>query len=149
MNNLIAILFALIAATGNTFFVIGQKKALELANPFTFISISATFCLLLTLLAAPLFGAPKYTEVLKLNGIWAVVSGFGLFLTYLGFNLLYSSFGASSYIIYAVLSILTTTLIVSGLVFKETLNTYHWIALLSAIITIILFSLGNSKTISP
>lgn len=145
MNQLTAIAFALIAATGNAFFVIGQKKALALANPFTFISISAIFCVLLTLLSAPLFGAPKYSEVLRVNGIWAIVSGFGLFLTYLGFNLLYSSFGASSYILYAVLSILSTTLIVSGLIFKETFNLYHWLALLSAIITVTLFSIGNSK----
>ncbi|WP_299495023.1 EamA family transporter [uncultured Shewanella sp.] len=145
MNQLTAVAFALIAATGNAFFVIGQKKALELANPFTFISISAIFCLLLTLLAAPLFGSPKYSEVIRVNGIWAIISGFGLFLTYLGFNLLYSSFGASSYIIYAVLSILITVLVVSGIVFKETLNLYHWIAVFSAIVTIVFFNLGNSQ----
>ncbi|MCL1125069.1 EamA family transporter [Shewanella surugensis] len=145
MNQFTAIAFALIAAIGNAFFVIGQKKAIELANPFTFITISAVFCVLLTLLSAPLFGPPKYVEVIKVNGIWAIVSGVGLFLTYLGFNLLYSSFGASSYILYAVLSILTTVIIVSGLIFKETFNIYHWLALLSAIITVTLFSLGNSR----
>jgi drug/metabolite transporter (DMT)-like permease len=56
---------------------------------------------------------------------------------------LYSQYGASNYILYAVLSIITTSVIVGVVIFKETFNIYHWLALLSSIITIALFTLGN------
>jgi len=56
-----------------------------------------------TLLAAPLLGPTNYLSSLKENWIWAIISGLGLFLTCLGFNLLYTRYGASHYILYAVI----------------------------------------------
>jgi drug/metabolite transporter (DMT)-like permease len=65
-------------------------------------------------------------------------------LTYIGFNLLYSKYGASNYILYAVLSIITTSIIVGVVMFKESFNAYHWLAFGSSITTVALFAMGNS-----
>lgn len=143
MNILGPLIFALIAAIGNAMFAAGQKKAVIFDNPFTFIALAAIICVVITVLAAPLFGQPNYSAVAKVNGWWALLSGAGLFLTYLGFYLLYSKYGASNYILYAVISIITTSLIVGVFVFKETFNMYHWLAFGSSIVTVILFSVGN------
>lgn len=135
--------FAMIAAVGNAMFAAGQKKAVGLDNPFTFISVAVTICIFLVLLAAPLFGTTNYAMVIKQNGIWAVLSGVGLFFTYLGFNLLYSNYGASSYVLYAVLSIITTAIFVGVFLFKEQLNGFHWAAVFFSVVTVILFSIGH------
>lgn len=118
MNIYGPLIFALTAAIGNAMFAAGQKKAVAFDNPFTFIALAAMVCVFLTVAAAPLFGQPNYSSVAKANGWWAVLSGTGLFLTYLGFNLLYSKYGASNYILYAVLSIITTSIIVGVVIFK-------------------------------
>ena len=143
MNMLGPLAFALIAAIGNAIFATGQKKALPLDNPFTFIALSVIICAFITVSFAALMGQPNYTDAIKQNGYWAVLSGVGLFCTYLGFSLLYSRYGASNYILYAVLSIITTSVIVGVVVLKETFNVYHWLALLTSIVTIALFTVGN------
>lgn len=144
MNAFSPLIFALIAAIGNAMFATGQKKAVALDNPFTFITLAAIVCLFLTILSSPAFGQPNYSQAIKDNWIWSILSGAGLFLTYLGFNLLYSKFGASNYILYAVLSIITTSILVGVMLFKETFNVYHWLALVTSIITVTLFALGNN-----
>lgn len=143
MNLLGPLAFALIAALGNALFAAGQKKAVMLDNSFSFIALAALVCVLLTLLAAPMIGPTNYALALRQNGHWALLSGVGLFLTYLGFNLLYSHYGASNYILYAVLSIITTSLLVGVILFKENFNGYHWLAFGSSLVTVVLFSLGN------
>ena len=95
------------------------------------------------LIAAPWLGSTNYTATLKANSLWLAVSGTGLFLTYIGFNLLYSNYGASGYVLYAVLSILTTSVLVGAFILKENINIYHWLGVASAIVTVILFSWGN------
>ncbi len=135
--------FALIAAIGNAMFAAGQKKAVGLENAFTFIALAALVCVTLTILVAPFFGATQYASAIKQNGHWAILSGAGLFLTYLGFNLLYSNYGASSYILYAVISIITTSIIVGVYIFREEFNVFHWLAFFTSILTVILFTWGN------
>jgi len=139
-------LFALIAAFGNAMFAAGQKRAVELDNAFTFVALAAIVCVILTILFAPFFGPTNYVSAAKQNGVWVVLSGVGLFLTYIGFNLLYSRYGASSYIIYAILSIITTSIIVGVLIFKETFNTYHWFAFVFSMATVIMFAIGNKTS---
>jgi hypothetical protein len=56
-----ALFFVLIAAIGNAMFAAGQKKAIALENPFTFIALAAIVCVCLTVATAPLFGQPQYT----------------------------------------------------------------------------------------
>ncbi len=140
-------LFALIAAVGNALFAAGQKKTSGIDNPLTFVGLSALVCVILTF--AIIFSIQKntnFSQILKLNWKWILMSGFGLFLTYIGFNLMYSKFGTSSYVYYAVLSIITTSLIVGVFIFKERLNFYHFASIGFSLIAIILFTLGNNAS---
>jgi drug/metabolite transporter (DMT)-like permease len=146
MNTAGAIAFAMIAAIGNALFVTAQKKAGLFDNGISFIACSLAVALALLILTAPLFGPPQYPSIIKQGGGWIAFSGLGLFLVYLGFNLLYTRYGASHYILYAVLSIMTTSLVVGVLLYKETFNIYHWASLVCALATVILFSLGDAKT---
>ncbi len=145
MNTLGAIAFALIAAVGNALFVAAQKKAAGVDNGISFIVCSLAVTVALLLALAPSFGAPQYAHTLRQGGGWIIASGIGLFLVYLGFNLLYTRYGASQYILYAVLSILTTTVVVGVWWFKETFNLYHWGALLCALATVLLYWWGDIK----
>lgn len=143
MNILGPLLFALLAAVGNAFFAFGQRRAAGVDNSFVFSTIALLVCVLLCMLAAPLFGSVSYGTTLRNNAPWAVISGVGLFMTYIGFNLLYSNYGAASYILYAVLSIITTTVIVGAFILRESLNLYHWLAVATALATVALYSWGN------
>lgn len=145
MKNLLLFLFALIAAVGNAMFAAGQKKAIGINNSLVVIALSASVCLILTMILLLISGGGKeiYSSFTR-NWQWIILSGCGLFLTYLGFNLLYSRFGTSSYIFYAVLSVITTSFIVGVLIFRENLNFYHLLSGITAVISILLFSLGNS-----
>lgn len=143
MHVLGPLLFALLAAIGNGFFAYGQRKSAGVENSFVFITIALVICIGLCVVSAPLFGAVNYGNTLKQNAGWAALSGVGLFLTYIGFNLLYSNYGASSYILYAVLSVITTTVIVGAFILRESLNLYHWLAVASALVTVALYSWGN------
>jgi drug/metabolite transporter (DMT)-like permease len=134
----------LLAAVGNGFFAFGQRKAAGVENSFVFITAALVVCVALCMVSAPFFGPVNYGGTLKQNLNWAAMSGVGLFLTYIGFNILYSQYGAASYILYAVLSIITTSVIVGAWLLRENLNLYHWLAVLTALATVGLFSYGNS-----
>jgi drug/metabolite transporter (DMT)-like permease len=138
------LLFALLAAVGNAFFAFGQRKSAGVENSFVFITIALVICVLLCVASAPFFGAVNYGATVRQNFGWAAASGLGLFLTYIGFNILYSQYGTSSYILYAVLSIITTSVIVGAWMLREQLNLYHWLAVLAALATVGLYSYGNS-----
>jgi drug/metabolite transporter (DMT)-like permease len=138
------LLLALLAAVGNGFFAFGQRKAVGVENTFVFITLTLSLCVVLCILAAPFFGNVNYLATLRNNTMWAVISGIGLFMTYIGFNLLYANYGASGYTLYGVLSILTTSVIVGSFLLKEPLNVWHWMGILAAIATVALFSYGNS-----
>ena len=144
MKTLSLLLFAFIGALGNSMFAASQKKAIALGNSLAFLVISIFVSFILALIVAPLSGPTKYTTIIKQSWIWVVVGGIGLFLTFLGFNLLYTNFGTSSYMLYAVMSIITTSIIVSVVIFKEAFNIYHWAAFVGAIVTIVLYTIGNS-----
>jgi len=143
MKQYAILIYALIAAIGNAFFAFGQKKA-TVNNSLLFVGLSAIVCIILTFLFIPFFEKDiKTLQLIKTNWPWILISGVGLFLTYIGFNLLYGNFGASAYIFYAVLSIITTSVIVGIIIFKEKINIYHIISMILAIATIILFTYGN------
>ncbi len=138
-------LFALIAAVGNALFAAGQKKTSGIDNPLIIVGLSAVVCVVLTFSVIFLLNRnSSMLQIFRVNWIWILMSGFGLFLTYIGFNLLYSRFGASGYIYYAVLSIITTSLIVGVIIFKEQLNIYHIISVGFSIAAIVLFTIGNN-----
>ena len=74
------------------------------------------------------------------------ISGLGFFLTFIGFFLLFTNYGASQYALYASISIVTTTLGVGVLIYREDFNIYKVAAMVLAIAAIVLFTYGNSKT---
>lgn len=145
MKNLLPVFFAAIAAVGNAMFALGQKKSANVENGLLFVGLSALVAVILSICFAPLAGICNLESTLRGNVKAVMLSGLGLFLTYLGFNLLYSRYGTSQYVLYAVLSIVTTTIIVGIFWLKEPVNIYHKIAVAVAIAAVVLFSVGQSK----
>lgn len=145
MKGFFPIVFASIAAIGNAMFALGQKKSAGATNGLVFVSGSALVAFALAFIFTPCVGALDVANVLKVNWKTMVLSGVGLFFTYFGFNLLYSRYGASQYALYAVISIITTTVIVGVLWLKEPVNSYHAVTISLAITAVILFSIGQSK----
>ena len=139
-----ALLFAGIAAIGNALFVFGQRKSTTANNPFIFMTGAVIVCSILFVTISTIFQNGQETSYLSSNLKSVVTSGIGFFITFIGFYLLYSQFGAVYYVVYAVLSIITTSLIVGILIFREPFNAYQAGALLLAIMAIVLFSYGQS-----
>jgi drug/metabolite transporter (DMT)-like permease len=110
------------------------------------VGASALVAALLAWCASPLLGPAGLSTMLRSNGRGILLAGAGLFLTYLGFNLMYSRFGVSPYMIYAVLSILTTTVLVGMLWLREPVNGYRLAAIVLALASVILYSLGQSSS---
>ena len=140
-------LFALIAALGNAVFVYGQRSAAVSANPFLYMAFAVTGGAGLFAVAALLWQSPGNAAYAAANLPYFAISSTGFFFTFLGFYLLYSNFGASQYALYAVLSILTTSLGVGVLAFREPLNLYQWVSLAFAVAAIALWTYGKSKGI--
>ncbi|MCK9294009.1 MAG: EamA family transporter [Desulfobulbaceae bacterium] len=145
MKSLLPIVFATIAAVGNAMFALGQKKSVDAENGLLFVSLSALVAVLIALFFAPLVGVLDIGNTVKENWKALLLSGFGLFFTYLGFNLLYSRYGVTQYVLYAVISIISTTIIVGVFWLKEPVNVYHKAAIALAIMAVVLFSIGQSK----
>ncbi len=98
MNALLTVFYAAIAATGNALFAVGQKQSSGVGNGLLFVAMSALVAFALALGCAALLGPIEPGTVIR--GQWRslLLSGVGLFLTYLGFNLLYGRFGTSPYV---------------------------------------------------
>lgn len=126
-------------------FALGQKKSADSPNGLLFVSASALVAFLCSTLLSPLMGEFDTEQVVKLHWKAILLSGVGLCLTYIGFNLLYSKFGVSQYVLYAVISIITTTLIVGVLWLREPINIFHKMAIALALVAVVLFSIGQSK----
>ena len=145
MDAVLTVAFAALAAVGNALFALGQRQSSGIANGLLFVACSAFVAFALAMLSAPLLGSFEPGALLR--GHWKpmLLSGVGLFLTYLGFNLLYTRFGTSPYVVYAALAIITTTVGVGFLYLREPVNQYHIVAVLLAAAAIVLFSIGQSK----
>ena len=138
-----SIYFAGIAALGNALFVYGQKRTSISNNPFIFTTGAVIVCAMLFVVAVLFFRDQGDLNYLTKNISSVIISGIGFFLTFLGFFLLYSMYGAPHYAVYAVISILTTSIGVGVLIYKETFNTYQLAAVLFAILSVALFSYGQ------
>lgn len=140
-----ALLFAGIAAVGNALFVYGQR-GVSPASPFLFmLGACATSTLLFGVGALAYTGGGSIGDYMVANARNILVCGVGFFVTFVGFFLLYTRFGASYYIVYAVLAIVTTSIGVGVLVFKEPFNAYHALALVFATLSILLYGYGHSR----
>ena len=143
-NGWLLLLFALLAAGGNAMFAAGQRLTTGIDNSFSGVAMSVVVCLVLVTIAVIVSGGYRgMTAAFTANWRWALLSGTGLFLTYLGFSLLYGTFGAGAYVYYAVLSIITTSFVVGMIILREQVNVHHILSGLTSIGAIILYSIGN------
>ena len=140
------LLFASLAAFGNALFVYGQRGAAPSANPFLFIFGAVIICAGLFSVATLVFRAGGEAAYLMAQWKVVLISGVGFCLTFVGFFLLYNNYGAAQYTLYAVISILTTSIGVGVLIYKEHFNLYHAAAVALAIAAIALFTYGNSQS---
>ena len=138
-----AIIFATIAAVGNAIFAYGQRGTQEAKNPFIFILGAVVICSILFFISTLFFNTEQNISYLTTNWKYIIISGIGFFITFFGFYLLYTGFGASMYIIYAVISIITTSIGVGVLCYKEPFNIFHFLALVFSIVTIAFYCYGQ------
>ena len=142
------LLFALLAACGNALFVYGQRSSTNSANPFLFMLCAVTVCSCLFLAATLAWQTSGNLAYVAANLTSILISGAGFFTTFVGFYLLFTNYGASQYALYAVLAILTTSLGVGVMVFREPLNAYQMLAMVLAVLAIALWTYGRSKGIA-
>ena len=138
-------LFALVAAVGNALFVYGQRGSSSSENPFFFLLVTLLVCISLFLVSALVNKGPMEVSYIRENMVYIVISGVGFFLTFVGFYWLYTQQGATAYIVYALLSILTTSIGVGLIVFREPFNQYHVISGLLAVGAILFYGLGQHR----
>lgn len=117
-----AFLAALLAAIGNAIFTYGNKTARAEDSPFGFVLL--TFLISAAAMAALMaFQPPRdpvaFTKVNMGPALWA---GIGTAITYVGFYILYSKFGASFYALYGMLAMLTTSIFLAIVILKERFN---------------------------
>lgn len=136
-------MFAGLSSIGNAMFAFGQKRAEIAENPFLFLILTLATCIILFIATLPFLPGTNTAQYLSRNVIWVLISGIGFFLTFTGFYFLYTGFGTSYYVIYSVLAILTTSIFVGVLIFKESFNLYHALSVVCAIATVVLFSWGQ------
>ncbi len=141
-----ALAVALLAAVGNALFVFGQRRADIATNPFIFIFSVLVVCISLFAVTIPFFDRSDLGGFVRRNAGWIGISGFGFYLTFIGFYFLYTRFGAAYYVLYAILSILTTSVFVGLIVFREQVNAFHLAAIGTAILTVVLFGLGQLRS---
>jgi drug/metabolite transporter (DMT)-like permease len=134
-----AFILALTAAIGNALYAFGQKKAAPHENPFLFGVFSLLIGSLLLTSVALFFSRENVGSYFAANLKWFIISGSGYVLLNIGLYFLYRNFGASHYALYAILSIITTSILLATLVFGEKLNFYYWISFGFAILTIFFF----------
>ena len=135
--------FSLIAAFGNVLFVFGNRKVGQATNPFFFTATAMAVCLSLYLIGTTFFGLRGSSEFLRRNLLWCSVSGLGMFMTFLGFYLLYSRFDTSYYALFAVTSVLLTTIVLGVFVLRERINLYGGISIAAAVVSIVCFGLSK------
>ena len=141
-----AFLFAFIAAIGNALFVFGQRKSLVSPSPFLFLMVSLAIALLSLAVVSIFFPKPDLPRFLQENTPWALLSGIGIAITYVGFYYLYNRFGATYYILYAILAFITTSVIVGIVLLKENFNLYYLLSIVCAALTLFLFFLGKQQS---
>lgn len=134
--------FALFAAIGNVFYVLGSRKTTDAPNPMLFTFVAMTVGLALFLAAWLAFGTRGTGEFLRRSGGWAVLAGVGIFMTFYGFYLLYSRFDTSYYALFVVSSLLLTTATGTWLL-RESLNGYGIASIIAALASVAFFWLSK------
>ncbi len=144
----LAIAIATFGALGNALFAYSQRRADSTASPFAFVTLLVSTCLVLCLVSLLFMPRVNLLTQLRYNGGWAAGGGLGLYMTLVCFYFLFTRFGASYYALYAVIALLTTTLLVGQILLGEPINRFHVGSVCCAISAVILFTLGHSYNTS-
>jgi drug/metabolite transporter (DMT)-like permease len=142
------IIYAGLAATGNAIFVFGQRSSTISSNPFLFMTAAVSLCAAMFIVAAIFSDNSGNVVYLKQNIGPIVISAIGFFVTFIGFYLMYSRVGAHAYTVYAVLSILTTSVFVGMVIFRELFNGYHVSSIGLAVLVVFFYGYGQLKMTS-
>ena len=137
--------FAGLAALGNAIFVYGQRSAAVSPNPYLYMTAAIFVCLIMFMAAALISNSGELSDYISNNRLPIIIGGIGFFITFIGFYLMYSRVGANSYVVYACLSILTTSVGVGMIIFREPFNQYHLIAIFFAILAVCFFGYAQYK----
>tara|TARA_B110000093_G_C12757816_1_gene321221 strand:- start:59 stop:496 length:438 start_codon:yes stop_codon:yes gene_type:complete len=137
------LLLAFVAAVGNALFIYCQRASPATPNPFLFSAGTVLSATIFCSLAA--FAMHASTDVKYINIAWPymIFSGLGVFVTFIGFYLLHTQYGASQYSLVAVSSIFSVSIFVGVIVFKEEFNWVQGLATVFAAGSIILFAIGR------
>ena len=138
-------IFAGIAAVGNAIFVYGQRSATVSPNPYLYMTAAIFVCWVMFIAATLISNNGEFKDYLSANAIPVIIGGVGFFITFVGFYLMYSRIGANSYVVYACLSVLTTSVGVGMVIFREPFNLYHLVAIFFAILAVCFFGYGQFK----
>ncbi|MBK7853944.1 MAG: DMT family transporter [Bacteroidetes bacterium] len=140
-------LLALIAAIGNALVTLGQKKAGAFQNPFFFGSFSLLIAAIILFSISFLYPTKGLQQYFAINLKWFVITGFGLVMLNIFLYFLYRNHGASYYTLYAILAIITTSILLSVFVFGEKMNMYYYISFVFAALTIFMFMKGKMNNL--
>jgi drug/metabolite transporter (DMT)-like permease len=138
-----ALLIAGLAAVGNAMFVYGQRKSSLNNNSFSYLIGAVLVCAFIVAVVSISYRNEQAISFVADNIVLVGIGGLGMATTYLGFYLLYTNYGAVYYVVYAVLSIITTTVIVGVIILGEPFNRYQVIAMVLAILAIVMFTIGK------
>lgn len=138
-----ALLIAGLAAVGNAMFVYGQRKSSLTNNSFSYLIGAVLVCAFIVTVVSISYRNEQAISFVADNIVLIGIGGLGMATTYLGFYLLYTNYGAVYYVVYAVLSIITTTVIVGVMILGESFNRYQAIAMVLAILAIVMFTIGK------
>ncbi|GLT12226.1 EamA family transporter [Sulfitobacter porphyrae] len=137
------LLLAIIAALGNAIFIYFQRASPVTPNQFLFSAGTLLSALLWCSLATYLMRTESDGDYIVTAWPFMLASGFGVFVTFVGFYLLHTRYGASQYSLVAVSSIFTVSIFVGVILFRESFNWIQVLATLLAIGSIVLFAIGR------
>lgn len=145
MKIILLLLFALIAAIGNALYALAQKRAANFSNGMLFVACAVGIAMLLAWCSALIVSPVDLASLVRLQWKNVLMGGIGLFGVYIGFYLMFTRYGVSSYILYAVLSILTTTVVVGILWLREPINGLRIASIVLATAAVVLYSLSETS----
>lgn len=130
------LMLAMAAAVGNALVAIGQKKAPAPSNPFLFGSLTMGFASVVLFLFSYCYTQVPNSGFSRSHLAWATVSATGMVLLQVFLFFLYRTYGASYYSLYAVLAIVTTSVVAGIWFFEEAFTTNLALSLVFAFISI-------------
>jgi len=141
------LLFALAASLGNALFIYSQRASPAAPNPFLFSAGTTAFATVFCGLLSYWLRSNADVQYVRDALPYMILSGFGVFITFVGFFILHTRYGAFQYSLVAVSSIFTVSIFVGVIVFKEPFNWVQALATVLAPGAIILFSIGRHMTL--